>query len=271
MVAEPRSVEARFGLSNCRPRGGESHCDIQLGKWALQPNGEVQLGALAIAADHVVGEVSFIRRPLDTWSLTSELSIDFVAPIAPDARIHAWATPTRIERSGGFAQGQMIDETGQVVAFCSTRTLQVPSTPIAPAATRLADIIPANWIPAVGLEEHLELDCAKSDSDEFVVRMSDPSRWQNDFGMLHGGVWACLNEVAASRIIARVRPELTTAGLRTAYLRPGMADAPLTVTARLRHAGSRLAVAECTGRSEDGTICTLSTVTARRVADLAAD
>lgn len=267
LVAEPLSVEARFGLKECRPRGADSHCDVELGKWSSSPGGGVQLGALAIAADHILGEVPYIRRAHDQWSLTTELTIDFVVPPEPGTTLHIWGSPTRIETTGGFAHGEMINAEGGVVALCTTRTLFVPSSPIPPPAELFGATSATGVTTAVTLDEHLGLDFLDGgdDTEELCVRMIDPSAWQNNFGILHGGVWACLAEVAASRLVARTRPGLATASIHTTYLRPGAPGAPVSVTARTFHVGGSLAVIECVGRSGDGAICTRSTVTARRV------
>lgn len=270
LVAEPSSVEARFGLRNCTPRGTDSHCDLDLGTWSRQADGSVQLGALAIAVDHILGEVPFRRRPPEHWALTTELSIEFVSPVERDATLHLWGSPVRMERSGGFARGGILDEHGRTVAVGSTRTLFVP-TIAAPghAAERRIE----NPTVATTLGEHLRVkyDVGGRAADGVQIYLSDPSAWQNGFGILHGGVWACLAEVAASRLISRTRPGLSTATLHTTYLRPGAVGLPVTMSARAVHLGSRLAVAHCTGRSDDGTVCTVSSVTARRIDDVAAD
>jgi acyl-coenzyme A thioesterase PaaI-like protein len=44
--------------------------------------------------------------------------------------------------------------------------------------------------------------------------MEDPSGWVNEFGILHGCIWACMAEVAASRVIAERNPDLTTSSSR---------------------------------------------------------
>lgn len=244
---------------------------MHLGKWASGPDGRVQLGALAIAAEHILGEVSFIRRPPDHWSLTTELTIAFFAPIEPGSALHMWGRPARMERSGGFAHGGILDERGRTVAIGTTRTLLVPSTHVPPAAQRDVAPVPESGSAAVSLDEYLQVD----DGDEGVtdeqvhVRMADPSAWQNEFGTLHGGVWACLAEMAASRLVARIRPGLATATVHTTYVRSGTPGSLVTVSARALHLGSRLALSQCIGWSEDGTVCTVSSATARRVDEIA--
>ena len=268
VAAEPRSVESRFGLRDCLPRGEDSHCTVDLGKWSLQPDGRVQAGALAIAADHITGEVPFLRRQPGHYSLTTELTIDFAAVIEPDATLHLEGRPVRIEQGSGFAQATMTGADGSVAAFASTRTVYVPESSGAGEGVWLAAPRETDSA-AVTIDEHLQFECSYGDGTA-EVRLEDSSAWVNDFGILHGGVWACLAEVAASRLIGRANPDLATATVHTTYLRPGGFGAALAVSARSRHVGARLAIAECVGQAADGTICTLSTVTARRVGNVAA-
>ncbi|BDB44278.1 PaaI family thioesterase [Mycobacterium kiyosense] len=91
--------------------------------------------------------------------------------------------------------------------------------------------------------------------------------WTNVFGLLHGGVWACLSEIAAARLLSERNPRLGTARLHVAFVRAARGDGPVTVSASARHVGSSFAVVEVLGRSADDTLCTISTVTARERSD----
>lgn len=265
LVSKPTSVEARFGLHSCNPRDGDSHTDIQLDTWALDDRGQVQAGVLALLADHTLGEVPYLLRPPATWSVTTELTLDFVRPVEPGEALHAWATPTRMEQGGGLVHGVVTDTDESAVALATTRCVFVPAkseVPLAPVAgvnTRKS---------ATSITEHLGLTRSHTD-DGAGVHLDDVSGWVNDFGILHGGIWACMAEIAGSEAIAAQNPALSTAQIHTLYFRSGLPGASVSLEASVVHMGRRFAVAQVSGRTADGTLCTLSTVTARFVEDFA--
>lgn len=266
LVGRPTSVEARFGLHSCNPRGSDSHTDMQLGDWATDGRGQVQAGVLGLLADHTLGEVPYLRRPAGTWSVTTELAIDFVRPVQPGEALHAWATPTRMEQGNMLVRGAVTDASDSTVALATTRCVYVRAQQTSPQAT--AAVRPGTDRSADSIVEHLGLMETEPGVHDIEFRLDDVTGWVNDFDILHGGIWACMSEIAGSRAIAERNPALRTAALRTVYLRSGMPGAGVTVSARVIHVGGRFAVAEVNGRTDDGQLCTLSTVTARRVEEL---
>lgn len=125
-VDDRASVEARFGLSECKAHGPGRRCDVLIGSWALDSDGTTRPGALATALDHVLGEALCIYRPDGWWSTTSELTIDFLAPLDRQGRLQAMAVPSQVEHRGGYAQGRIVDEHGTVVAVGSTWAHHLP-------------------------------------------------------------------------------------------------------------------------------------------------
>lgn len=83
-------------------------------------------------------------------------------------------------------------------------------------------------------------------------RMSEPSQWTNLMGFVHGGVWACLAEMAASRAVAQHNPALAPARLHTIFLRPGGGDTTITAEADIARVGSTSAVVDVVGRAVGG-------------------
>jgi uncharacterized protein (TIGR00369 family) len=195
--------------------------------------------------------------------LTTELTLDLMGEVTPGAVLNASASLTRLEQRGGFAQGTFDAADGTTVALGTTRTVYVPTKP--PATHQgTVNSVAMGETSASTLEEHLGVACATTAAGAHV-QMADPSRWTNGFGILHGGIWACLAEMAASLAIQDKNTALSTARLHTTYLRPGPPGAAVTVSARTYHIGGRLAVTEVLGHTADGTLCTVSTVTARYV------
>lgn len=72
LIGDPRSVEARFGLQDCKPTdSGGNRCAYVVPSWARDSRGRPRVGALMVLADHILGELPYVHRPPKTWSLTS--------------------------------------------------------------------------------------------------------------------------------------------------------------------------------------------------------
>jgi uncharacterized protein (TIGR00369 family) len=260
-VDDRTSVEARFGLSRCATHDGGRRCDVAVGTWALDRDGTPRPGALATALDHVLGESLAVHRPLGWWTTTSELAIDFLAPFGPRSRLRAAAAPIQIEQRGGYARGQITDEHGTVIAVGSTWAHHLPprgdpARPVARPPWQRVSI-------AAAIEDHLRFERLPSPPESVLLTLQASASWANVFGLLHGGVWTCLSEIAAARLLSEHNPKLTTARLHVAFVRAAHGDGPVTVTARVLHMGSSFAVVEVFGRSAGDALCTISTVTAR--------
>ncbi|CQD18012.1 Thioesterase superfamily protein [Mycobacterium lentiflavum] len=267
-VGDRTSVEARFGLSRCRADGLGRRCDVRVGAWSLDVDGTPRPGALATALDHVLGESLALHRPQGWWTTTSELTIDFLAPFDRQSRLLATADPIRVEHRGGYAQARLIDEQGAVVAEGSTWAHHLPprGEPALPAVRPWNE--PASTVATI--EDHLRYERLPSPADSVLLTLPASASWTNIFGLLHGGVWTCLSEIAAARLLSEHNPRLSTARLHVAFVRAARGDGPVTVSARARHVGSAFAVVEVLGRAADDTLCTISTVTARSRSDGAA-
>ncbi len=264
-VDDRASVEARFGLSRCTAHHSGRRCDVAVGRWSLDRNGTPRPGVLATALDHVLGESLATHRPHGWWTATSELTIDFLAPFDRHCRLQAIADPIQVEYGGGYAQARLIDEQGSVVAAGSTWVQHLPPRagavrPVMRPPSRLVSL-------AATVEDHLRFECLPSSADSVLLTLRASASWSNVFGLLHGGVWTCLAEVAAAQLLGAQNPTLSTARLHVAFVRAARGDGPVTLTARARHVGSSFAVVEVLGRSADDMLCTISTVTARSRTD----
>lgn len=264
-VDDRTSVEARFGLSQCTAHDGGRCCDVALGTWSLDRAGTPRPGALATALDHVLGESLAIHRPQGWWTTTSELAIDFLAPFDAQSRLRAIAAPIQVEQRGGYAQARLVDERGTVVAVGSTWAHHLPYRGHPPQPVVRPPCQPGPI--AASLEDYLQFERLPSPPDSVLIALTATASWTNIFGLLHGGVWACLAEIAAAQLIGERNPRLATARLHTTFARPSRGDGPVTLTARAHHMGSSFAVVEVLGRTADDTLCTISTVTARSRSD----
>lgn len=258
-VADVSTVEARFGVRDCGPAPVGNQCIYQPPSWVHDSGGRLRAGALMVVTDHILGELSFRRRPPEVWSLTTELTLDLIADIPPGQTVHASACEVASARGSSFAHCRLDDGTGRILALGTTRTVYVPATQTEPpsdalTATRLSG--------AATIEDALDVSY-RTDDGSAVAILADTGEWANIFGILHGGVASCVAELAAFRVFNDSNSSLSTARIHTNYLRPASSGTPYQATARAYRVGRGFAVVEVLGHS-GGQLCTVSMITARR-------
>ncbi len=189
------------------------------------------------------------------------MTLDIVGELPARGALTGEARLVRHERHAAFAECVITDAAGKVQAVGTARTItmapngHVEGTDV---AWRAIDVQTGSLDDVLGLQY-------SATDDSVQVTMPDTTGWVNDFGVLHGGLWACLSDRAATTLIARRSPTLTTARIHTAFLRSGIPGAPVSVTARAHHVGKNFAVVEVTGHSAPTELCAVTTLTARRV------
>ncbi|QFS90368.1 Thioesterase superfamily protein [Mycobacterium sp. THAF192] len=263
MIGDPTSVETRFGLHDCTPTDfGGNRCSYLVPPWARDADGRIRVGALMVLADHILGELPYIRRPPRTWSLTAELTLDVVGDLSDVETLLAEAQTV----TGGpepFVQCRLTDGRRNLLAVGNTRCVYVPATADDPEAEPATD--GAGHADATDIDQLLGLSY-QTLSDGVQLTLADPGSWINGFGIMHGGVAACVTELAAAAAVGAKNRHLQTAHIHTSYLRPVMSDSPYVAVARPVHVGRSSAVVEVLGSRGSGELCTVSTLTARRPA-----
>jgi uncharacterized protein (TIGR00369 family) len=213
-----------------------------------------------VLADHILGELPYRLRPPDTWSLTAELTVDVIADMSDTDVLYAQADVVTTG-AGPFVRCSVTDSGGGLVAVGTTRSAYVPAT--TPGSAERTSARPVRHPGSDDIAEVLGL-MIEHLADGVQVTLSDPADWVNGFGIMHGGVSACVSVAAATVAVTAQNPELSTAHVHTSYLRPVVVGAPFVAAARPRHIGRSSAVVEVLGHAGDGQLCTVSTVTARR-------
>lgn len=271
MVGDRTSVEARFGLHDCQLTADGNRCAFRIPSWARDRSGRPRVGALMVLADHILGELPYLSRPPKTWTLTGELTLDIISAVPLDGELFAEAR-TVARRSETFVECRITDRTGEIVAAGTTRSVTVPAVGADPLADNAArddaarDDAARYDVPIEygDIDRVLGLSYRPS-GDLLHVTMADPDGWVNGFGIMHGGVSACVTELAAAEYVNARNPDLHTAHVHTTYLRPVVVGSPYVATARAYHVGRSSAVVEVLGFGGSGELCTVSTVTARRL------
>jgi uncharacterized protein (TIGR00369 family) len=260
-VEDPQSVESRFGLRHCGPTdAGGYRCEFGAPDWLRDGNGQPLRGALAVLADHVLGELPYRWREPNMWSLTAELALDIVGDLPVDAEVLVAEATAVTPAPDPFIQCRISSEDGTVVVAGSARMVYVPAT----ASETRPDSVVALDIPDGGTSVDAMLGLTRSRTEQgWQISVTNPGRWVNAFGIMHGGVSAAVAEFAAAEAVRAHNPALSTAHLHTTFLRPVAADAAFAATARLLHIGRTSAVVEVLGHGGRGELCTASVVTAR--------
>ncbi|MEU2913938.1 PaaI family thioesterase [Streptomyces massasporeus] len=256
----PGAVERRFGVLGCRVQDGFLRTVMRTGPWMDGSDGH-QAGALAVLLDHSMAETIYNAAGPGRWSLTTRLAYDIVAP-APwrTAALYATSWVPRSDRSGGFAQCEVTDERGELVAVGSTWVQNVaasgPLHPVADAASEdTGGSGAANFTDHLGARLTVEGEDTRAE-----LPRAEP--WNNGYGTLHGGVWAGLAELAGSAALAHHGRDLRTATVSVSYLRRTVRPSVAAV-ARPAHLGQSFGVVEVTGTDNSGRQCVSATVTGR--------
>lgn len=256
---DPGLVERRFGIVGCRAEGALLRSVMRTGTWMNDSSGREQVGALGVLLDHVLGEIFYTTRARDQWSLTTELAFDVIAPPPWNTTVlYAVSWVPRGERTQGFAQAEVTDDSGTLLAVGTTRIQYVAASASPPEAGHVGEIASR----AANFAEHLGIRIS-SDTETTRVELPDTQDWGNLYGVLHGGIWAGMAETAAAEAFAR-RGGLRTAHVHVSYLRQSSPGASIRVDARPVHCGRLFGLMEVIGADDTGRQCVKAMVTGRR-------
>ncbi|WP_435061954.1 PaaI family thioesterase [Amycolatopsis thermoflava] len=240
-------VERRLGVVGCRAGGGGRRAILRMPDYPGQ-----RIVAIAVLADHVMGEAFYLAAPPGRWALTTELAVDVLAPLPwPDREVSAAARILCCDARGGFGTCEVTGGDGAVLATASTRLQYV-------AARAGAGPLPDAAPPDAALDVR-----AWADDGTGRAELRHPQHWSNNYGVLHGGVWAGITELAAAAVFAR-DGRLRTAHLHVRYLRLAEPGGPVRAEARPVHLGRSFGVLEVDGTDGTGQRCVTATVTGRR-------
>lgn len=240
-----RGPEALFAVSRFEP--GEL---VVAGEIPAPADGDYSWG-LGVLVDDVLGYAIVAARPVDGWSVSTQISIDFVPTSHPvTGFLRAEGRLLHVDERSGFACGKVIDESGQVIAYCRQRGrfVQVPGgRQPHQQGTIAAELPPATHDE---LRELLHLDEATEES--LTVPVTE--RLQNPLGNLHGGISLALSGWLGSS----GRP---VSSISVEYVRAVPGGATPTFSATSLHHGRTLAVTQVVSSVVPGKPCTIATVT----------
>ncbi|MGC4938487.1 PaaI family thioesterase [Kribbella sp. DT2] len=221
------------------------------GPWSAGPDGTPAAGALGVLVDNVLGYAIQNQRPAGHWSVSTEISIDFLtqlpidgSPLFAEGRVH------QSDRLGGMASGQVIDRSGQIVAQCRQRGRFLPGTPgPVPAAAENA--------PRTG-------DLATVIGLSAGQPLAVTADLGNPLANLHGGVMLSVSELTGISALRSANATLVTASIHITYVRPVPVGTRLMFTPTVQHSGRTLGVVQVISTNEAGNACTIATVVAHQ-------
>jgi uncharacterized protein (TIGR00369 family) len=238
---------------------------METGRWVTGPDGRPCSGSLGVLLDDTLGYAVVHSRPADCWATTVETSVSFCAPIPAGAStLRAQSRAVTIGPSGGVAQVNVTDATGQPVAFGTQRMRWISWTPyyLDGAGTHApSDAGPPSEAPTL---EQLGGSISATATGAVLTLPPRPTL-VNPMGILHGGISFCASEMAGRAAVQRPGADLTTASVHITFVRPGPVSEPAIFEAVTLHRGRTLAVSQVTSRNAAGKTCTLATVTCHRV------
>jgi uncharacterized protein (TIGR00369 family) len=257
----PGRVEERFGIAGCLTEGRLRRSVARVGPWMDSDRGGLQVGAISVQFDHVMGEALNAIAPPNHWQVTTELAFDIVVPPPWESEtLHVSGWVAGRGQRGGFAQAEMVDDRGTLLAVGTTWVQCIPVG--SPSEMDESGAVGDPARPsALNLAAHLGVRMG-SDGGDPRADLMEPGLWTNTFGILHGGVWASLVELVAGEVFADAG--LRTAHVHVSYLRSPALGAPVSAIARPVHLGRSFGVVAVTGTDGSGRLCVTATVTGRR-------
>lgn len=222
------------------------------GEWLADEWGRPLSGAVGVLMDCVLANAAMLYRPAGKGCVTTELGLDFLRPLPTDgSTVFASATSPHGDDWGGFAEGQVHDETGTTLIH-GTSWL------------KLVDEVPRPVALPDGLAAHRE----RSLKELLAGRDSPGGAWvvpenqllTNPRGTVHGGVLTAIACYAATRQLGPASG-LDLASIHANFIRPSVGE--LTVSVTDRHPGRSFRVVDVVVSNLTGKPCLLATVTFR--------
>lgn len=256
--------ERLFRVERVTEQGTVVRTSMATGTWLQRDGAQISGGVLGVLLDNVLGYGVMVERPLDNWSVSSEISIDMCRRIESGTRLSGQARPVFADSRGAVTSGEVFDDQGRLVALGRQHgrfvdhlpdvlTNAGPAEPMAPAADRGGD--PGTIFDLLDLRPRLTDGGA-------VLELLTTSAVRNPLNNMHGGVTLCLADLTAITALEASGQPFETASIHVAYVRPIPVGTSVTFTATVTHAGRSFAVARVDARNGAGKVCASATVTA---------
>jgi acyl-coenzyme A thioesterase PaaI-like protein len=252
LIAPRGHPEQLFRLQSLRLQDEQALCSMVTGEWLADEWGRPLSGAVGVLMDCVLANAATLHRPAGKGCVTTELGLDFFRPLPMDgSTVFAAATSPHGDGWGGFAEGQVQDETGATLLH-GTSWL------------KLVDEVPRSIAPPDGLGtargRSLKELLAGRDSSGGAWTVPQNQLLTNPRDTVHGGVLTAIACYAAARHLGPASG-LDMASIHASFVRPAVGE--LTVSVTDRHPGRSFRVVDVVVSNPTGKPCLLASVTFR--------
>ena len=120
-----------LGITLQRFEAGRLWCRADLSQQLPTPSGNVHGGALAAIMDHITGAVIYPLIPDGYWGATTELKLNYIAPVAPkpldaEALVLAITNRSAVVRAEAYLDGQIVCAAQGTISIIAPRTAPAP-------------------------------------------------------------------------------------------------------------------------------------------------
>jgi uncharacterized protein (TIGR00369 family) len=249
----PGGPEALFAVDGFAYADGEVRARMRLGPWSDGPGGA---GSIGVLADNILGYALISRAPAERWSVSTEISLDFLRPLPGNGTwLSARGRTVHTGPATGLAEGSVFGEDGQLIArsrqwgkFVDRGPVPATSGDVRSGGHATAGLLAGlrQEIGAAGGHARLRFDVA----DELV----------NPHGTLHGGVTLWAAGLVAGAALSTLTTALNPASITVSYLRPFPHRDVAEFQAEVVSRGRSLALTRVTGRNQAGKPCIVAAV-----------
>lgn len=249
----PGGPEALFAVDDFAYADGEVRARMLLGPWSDGPGGA---GSIGVLADNILGYALISQAPAEQWSVSTEISLDFLRPLPGNGTwLSARGRTVHTGPATGLAEGSVFGQDGQLIArsrqwgrFVGREPAPVTSGEVRSGGHATAGLL-AGLRQEIGAAEgqaRLRFDVA----DELV----------NPHGTLHGGVTLWAAGLVAGAALATLTTALDPASITVSYLRPLPHRDVAEFRAEVVSRGRSLALTRVTGLNRAGKPCIVAAV-----------
>jgi uncharacterized protein (TIGR00369 family) len=121
------------GVRLVRFEAGQLWCEADLREELVTPSGNVHGGAVAAIMDHITGAVIYPLIPQGYWGATTELKLNYIAPV-PAGKLEAQATVLAMTNRSAVVRGEAHAGGRLVCAVQGTISIVAPRQGPSPAA-----------------------------------------------------------------------------------------------------------------------------------------
>jgi len=263
----PGGSEWLFDIGVTFEENGLAHGTMGAGPWVVGPDGAPNAAALGVLIDDTLTLAAVLRRPPSTWLVTTEVSVDYVAPLPLDGQtITSRGEVVASDSGGALSTGTIQDASGRDLALMSLRSRYVGGIP------GVTDSVIPDGPPPEAPQKPVHPDPERKsllsmldaslepDEDKVTLRMTGDPLLSNLRGTLHGGIALCASQLAASYYLP-AEEGMSIASTRITYLRGlDLTGGPIEFTARPVHHGRSFRLIEVTSYSAPGKPATIAMI-----------